>query len=69
MKDYFNYRYGEDIEFSLNEKDSVTIVGNNNDLILHTLIYGNKKCNIFIGDKELNKDNIYEIRKRVSYVL
>ena len=68
MKDYFKYRFSNDIDFNLDAKDFACIVGNANDLILYTLLNGHKKCNIFIGDLELNKDNILEIRKRMSIV-
>lgn len=69
MKDYFKYRYSNNIEFNLNEKDFVSIIGNNNDLIIFTLLNCHKKCNIFIGDKELNKNTKAELRKKMSFVL
>jgi hypothetical protein len=69
MKDYLKYRFSSEFDFNLNEKDFVTIVGNNNDLIIHTLLHGNNKCNIFVGDAELNKDNMDIIRKRIGFVL
>lgn len=69
MKDYFKYRFSNDIEFNLNEKDFVTIMGNNNDLIVYTLLNGHKKCNIFVGETELNKNNKYEIYRKMSIVL
>ena len=69
MNDYFKYRFSENIEFNLKEGDFVSIIGNNNDLIVHTLLHGNKKANIFIGDIELNKLNIGKIRRRMNYVL
>ncbi len=65
---YFKYRFTNDIEFNLDSKEFVCILGNANDLILYTLLNGHRKCNIFIGDLELNKDNIMEIRKRMSIV-
>ena len=66
---YFKYRFSDGIEFNLNEKDFVSIIGNNNDLIIYTLLHGHKKCNIFVGDLELNNDNIDTIRKRMGFVL
>ncbi len=69
MEDYFKYRFSEDIDFSLSEGDFVSVVGNTNDLFVYTLLHGHKKCNIFIGDKELNKNNMPTIRRRMSIVL
>ncbi len=70
MKDaYFKYRFDNYIDFNLSSQDNVTILGNNNDLIINTLLYENPKCNIFIGDKEINKKNIDFIRRRMSIVL
>ena len=38
-------------EFLSNLKaDAYLSVLNNNDLIIHTLLHGNNKCNIFVGD-------------------
>lgn len=68
MKNYFKYRFSNDIEFNLNEKDFTTIVGNNNDLIVFTLLNGHKKCNVFIGDIELNNKNKYGVYKRMQIV-
>lgn len=69
MKNYFNYRFSNDIIFSLNDNDFVTIVGNNNDLIIHTLLHENKKCNIFVGDVEFNENTKDIIRRRIGFVL
>lgn len=69
MKDYFKYRFTQDIEFNLSGKDFTTIVGNNNDLIVFTLLNNHKKCNIFIGDKELNNNTRESILKDMSFVL
>lgn len=69
MNDYFKYRFSNDFDFNLDEGDFVTIVGNNNDLIIHTLLHGNQKCNIFVGDTEQTKENMDVIRKRVGFVL
>lgn len=69
MKDYFKYRFSSDFEFNLDEKDFVSIIGNNNDLIIYTLLHGHKKCNVFVGDKELNNENLDTIRRRMSFVL
>ena len=48
MKDYFKYRFSSEFDFNLDEGDFVTVVGNNNDLIIYTLLHGHKKCNIFV---------------------
>ena len=69
MKDYFKYRFGTDIEFNLDSKDFVSIIGNTNDLFIYTLLNGHSKCNIFVGDKELNSENLPTIKKRLSIVL
>lgn len=68
-KGYFKYRFDNDFDFNLDEGKFYTIIGNNNDLIIHTLVNGNNKVNIFIGDKEFNKENINIIRRRMSIVL
>ena len=69
MKDYFKYRFGTDIEFNLDSKDFVSVVGNANDLFIYTLLNGHTKCNIFIGDKELKDENMPTIKRRMSIVL
>ena len=69
MNDYFKYRYSDLIEFNLKEKSHLSIIGNSNDFFIDTLLNINDKCNIFIGDKEFNEENIYTIRKRMSIVL
>ena len=69
MKDYFKYRFSSEFDFNLDEGDFVTVVGNNNDLIIHTLLHGNSKCNIFVGEVEHNEKNMDEIRKRIGFVL
>lgn len=69
MNDYFKYRYGTNIEFNLKLGESVAIIGNSNYFLLDTLLNKNEKCNIFIGDKEFNEENKYDIKKRISYVL
>ena len=69
MKDYFKYRFGNDIDFNLSPKDFVSIIGNANDLFIYTLLNGHSKCNIFVGDKEMNSENMPTIRRRMSIVL
>ena len=69
MDDYFKYRYSNDIVFNLKEGTSLSIIGNSNDFFADTLINGNEKCNIFVGDIELNSTNISAIRKKMSFVL
>ena len=66
---YFKYRYGKDIEFNLKDKTHLSIIGNSNDFVIDTLLHGNEKCNIFVGDKELNEENMNTIRKRMVIVL
>ena len=69
MKDYFNYRYNIDIEFSLKESTHLSIIGNSNDFFIESLLEKQENFNIFIGDKELLKENINTIRKRMAIVL
>ena len=47
---YFKYKFGEDISFELKEGEFVSVIGDNNDLIIHTLLHGNKKATIEVGD-------------------
>ena len=44
MNGYLKYRFSNEFDFNLNEGEFVSIVGNNNDLIIHTLLRGNEKC-------------------------
>jgi len=69
MNNYFKYRFSNEFEFNLKEKSFVSIIGNNNDLIIHTLLNEHKKCNVFVGDKELSKKTLSTIRKRMAIVL
>ncbi|MBR4177740.1 MAG: hypothetical protein IKR57_00135 [Bacilli bacterium] len=69
MKDYFNYRYEDLIDFSLKESSHLSVIGNSNDFFIESLLEKKDNFNIFIGDKELLKDNISTIRKRMSIVL
>ena len=69
MKDYFNYRYENLIEFSLKESTHLSIIGNSNDFFIESLLEKKENYNIFVGDKELLKENINTIRKRMSIVL
>ena len=66
---YFKYRYDKFIEFNLKEKSHLSIIGNSNDFFINTLLSQHEKCNVFIGDKELNEENIKTIRKRMAIVL
>ena len=66
---YLKYRFNELIEFNVKEKEFITLLGNNNDLIIKTLLYTIKKGNIFIGDLELNNNNLNTIRRKISFVL
>ena len=47
---YFKYKFGDDIIFELKEGEFVSVIGDNNDLIIHTLLHGNKKATIEVGD-------------------
>lgn len=69
MKEYFKYRFSNDFEINLNEKDFVTIIGNNNNLIMHSLIHRQKRCNIFIGDKEYNPNQKELYYKQIGFIL
>ena len=69
MKDYFKYRYSKDIEFNLNEKTHLIILGNSSDFFIDTLLNNNDKSNVFIGDVELNNESIQTVRKRMCVVL
>ncbi|MBR2138589.1 MAG: hypothetical protein IJ966_04730 [Bacilli bacterium] len=69
MNGYFKYRFTEKIDFNVNEGEFITIVGNNNDLFINTLVFGHPKCNVFVGDKELNKKNADIIKRRLSIVM
>lgn len=69
MKEYFKYRFSNDFEINLNEKDFVTIIGNNNSLIMHSLIHRQKRCNIFIGDKEYNPNQKELYYKQIGFIL
>lgn len=69
MNDYFKYRFSTNIEFNLKPCTHLCILGNSNSFFLDTLINSNPRCNIFVGDTELNNDNIYNIRKKIGFVL
>ena len=66
---YLKYKYNEFVEFNVKENEFLTILGNNNDLIIKTLLYVIKKGNISVGDAELNVGNLNFIRRRMSFVL
>lgn len=65
----FKYKFGDDIEFELKEKDFVTIVGNNNDLIVHTLLHGNKKADIIVNNSKLEYKTLLKMRRNMSIVV
>lgn len=65
----FKYKFGDDIEFELKEKDFVTIVGNNNDLIVHTLLHGNKKAEIIINNSKFEYKSLLKMRRNMSIVV
>ena len=45
-ENYFKYRFSDGIEFNVKEKEFVTIIGGNNDLIVYL-----QKNLLFISDK------------------
>lgn len=65
----FKYKFGDDISFELKEKDFVTIVGNNNDLIIHTLLHGNKKAQIIVNNSVFEYKTLLKMRRNMSIVL
>ncbi len=67
--EYFKYRYLNKIDFGINEKSHVSIIGNSNDFFISTFLEYNKDTNIFIGENELKDDNLDTIYKDVSIVL
>ena len=67
--EYFKYRYKNKIDFSIAEKNHISIIGNSNDFIISTFLEYNKDTNIFIGDNELNDNNLQTIYKDVAIVL
>ena len=66
---YFKYKFEEDININIKEGEFVSIIGNNNDLIIHTLLHGNKKAVIQVGEFTYEKRAINAIRRRMSFVL
>lgn len=66
---YFKYKFGDDISFELKEGEFVSIIGDNNDLIIHTLLHGNKKATIEVGDASFSPKTLDTIRRRMSFVL
>ena len=66
---YFKYKFGDDISFELKEGEFVSVIGDNNDLIIHTLLHGNKKSIIEVGDTVFSSKTIDIIRRRMSFVL
>lgn len=69
MNDYFKYKFEDTIELNISGGEFVTVIGNNNDLLIHTLLYGHKKADIVICDTVFSKDNIDTIRKKMGIVL
>lgn len=66
---YFNYKFGDKIKISAKENDFISIIGDNNDLIIHTLLYGHEHSSYSVGDKSFCKENLNIIRRRMSIVL
>jgi len=67
--EYFKYRYRTNIDFSIDFKSHVTIIGNSNNFFISTFLEYNKDTNIFIGENELKDNNLSTIYKDVSIVL
>ena len=66
---YFKYKFDEDINIELKPSEFVSIIGDNNDLIIHTLLHGNKKAIIEVGDTSFSPKTLDVIRRRMSFVL
>lgn len=66
---YFKYKFGDDISFELKKGEFVSVIGDNNDLIIHTLLHGNKKSIIEVGDTVFSSKTLDIIRRRMSFVL
>ena len=49
---YFKYKFGDDISFELKKGEFVSVIGDNNDLIIHTLLHGNKKAEIIVNNSK-----------------
>lgn len=64
----FKYTFDDDVHFTLNNGEFVSIIGNNNDLIIHTLLHGNKKSVIEIDNEIFNSKTIDVFRKKISFV-
>lgn len=66
---YFKYKFDEDININLKQGEFVSIIGDNNDLIIHTLLHGNKKATIEVGDVSFGPKTLDIIRRRMSFIL
>lgn len=69
MDSYFKYKFGDDINFEVSKGEFVTIIGNNNDLLIHTLLHGHKFVEYSIDETIFSKNNIDFIRKNMGIVL
>ena len=68
-EEYFKYKFGEDININIKPGEFVSVIGDNNDLIIHTLLHGNKKAIIEVGDTTFSPKTLDIIRRRISFVL
>ena len=69
MNSYFKYKFGDDIKFEVSKGEFITVIGNNNDLLIHTLLHGHKFVEYSIDETIFSKNNIDFIRKNVVIVL
>lgn len=67
--EYLKYRYKTNIEFDIDLKSFVSIIGNSNDFFISTFLEYNKDTNIFIDNEELKDNNLSSIYRNVSIVL
>ncbi len=64
-----NYFCDVDYEFKIYENSFVTFLGNQNKNVIDILLNRNKMGELFICNEKINGDNIYNIRKKISFVL
>ena len=67
--EYLKYRYKTNIEFDIDLKSFVSIIGNSNDFFISTFLEYNNDTNIFIDNEELKDNNLSSIYRNVSIVL
>lgn len=69
MDNYFKYKFGEDINFEVSKGEFVSIIGNNNDLLIHTLLHGHKMVEYYVDNTLFCKENSDLVRKNMGVVL